>query len=269
MTRQISKIALDPRRLAWGLTALVALFSGRLQAAETTIAVASGFDYSSGKYGDQDSTQLLVIPLSISAETISWIYGANVPYLLVRSDDRVLVTDTGIFVGNAAAGAARLQTIRGPADLTTFATYKVPETDAGWLIDLTGRLKWPTASRAKGFSTGKVDYGVQMNLARRLDRYTPHAKVAYQVRRGEIDDQLKNGWAANVGVKRRLGDSTSVDFTYEYRQPSSGFGFKQSEVSIAFGYTFSANWRAVIYGVKGLADGSPDRAIGATLEARI
>ncbi|MBL0125011.1 MAG: hypothetical protein IPP88_20625 [Betaproteobacteria bacterium] len=211
---------------------------------------------------------MLVIPFSVSAETSAWIVGASMPYLQVRSDDNVRVTDSDILVGSSASDNDQIKTIRGAGDLATFATYKVPETDAGWLIDLTGRVKWPTASRAKGFSTGKIDYGAQINLARRVDRCTPHAKVAYQVRRGEIDDELRNGWAANAGVKYRLNGTSDIDFTYDYRQPSSAFGFKQSELSIAVGLKVSANWRVVLYGVKGLADGSPEWAVGASIEVR-
>jgi len=262
------KNILRARNLALGLTAFFALLHHPAMASETTMIVSSGFDYSSGKYGDAAKTQLPVIPFSISAETSAWIVGVSMPYLQVRSDDNVRVTDAGVFVGSNAADNDQIKTIRGAGDLATFATYKVPETDMGWLIDLIGRVKWPAASHAKGLSTGKIDYGVEINLARRVDRYSTHAKVAYQVRRGEIDDELRNGWAANACVKYRLNGTNDIDFTYDYRQPISAFGFKQSELSIALGHMVSANWRVVLYGVKGLADGSPDWAIGATIEVR-
>src|SRR5258706_5555723 len=128
--------------------------------ADGELSAGLGVNYSSGKYGTSADTNLLSIPLSARYESDLWTLKLTVPYLSVTGPANVVPG-----VGRIdSAGRPRRRTFAGTTtesglgDTVASATYKAYY-DAGTKrgLDLTGRLKLPTAGADKCLGTGSAD----------------------------------------------------------------------------------------------------------------
>lgn len=112
-----------------------------------------------------------------------------------------------------AAGAPRMR--NGIGDVAISAGYALPLGDAA-MLDLAARAKLPTASRAKGFGTGRTDLTLSATLSRDLGpaslwigaRRRFSGKVAGLVER----DVWGAGGGASVKVARALVLGADVDW---------------------------------------------------------
>src|SRR5258708_1661995 len=57
------------------------LSSGALFGADGVFTLGTGFDYTSGKYGSADKTEILYVPFTGKYETGPWTFRAVVPYI--------------------------------------------------------------------------------------------------------------------------------------------------------------------------------------------
>src|SRR5215471_16743727 len=125
-----------------------------------------GFDYSSGTYGESQSTDILYIPVIGKYEIEDWSFKLTVPYISVRGPGNVIPG-----LGEVNRTPATVTTQSGLGDIVAAATYILYAGDAsapGW--DLTGKIKFGTADANKGLGTGENDYSVQVDVYKTFDR---------------------------------------------------------------------------------------------------
>src|SRR5258708_8524601 len=148
---------------AFALGAGAAFFS---YGADGEVSAGLGVNYSSGKYGTSADTRILSIPLSARYESDLWTLKLTVPYLSVTGPANVVPG-----VGRIdSAGRPRRRTFAGTTtesglgDTVASATYKAYY-DAGTKrgLDLTRRLKLPTAQPANGLGTASTAASVQVD----------------------------------------------------------------------------------------------------------
>lgn len=254
---------MNSRKILRGaLAATFALPSGALFAEGLTLG--TGFDYTSGKYGTSEKTEILYVPLTAKYETGAWTFRGVVPY--------IRITGPGNVVGAGAdrvtlpgAGAAR-RTESGLGDIVGSAFYNVLNESRSIVgLDIGAKVKLGTADRDKGLGTGENDYSIQADAFKPFGATTAFASLGYRWYGDPPGVDLRNVVYGSAGATHKLSDNTSFGAAYDWRPKVSTNGGQVSEASAFVTQRLSRQWKVQLYGVKGFSTGSPDYGVGAFL----
>lgn len=286
------------RKTATGLTLMATVLAASSVSAEGTWKYSSGFDYSRGDYGgDPVDTKISAVPFTVSYKTTNWTFKGSTSWLEIEGDGRVIGGgDGGIVLGNEERGNANnngrgngnsggnssgntgedpvetqpvSSTESGMGDVWLSATYAVPPlpSELGYL-DLTGKIKLPTADEEDGLGTGETDYTLQADYFKPLGKFTPYATLAYKIKGDPSGVDLKNVFYTSVGSGYRVSEDANVGLSLDFQQAATTYGDDSLEL---FGYwtqKLNSQWSATVYAYLGLADGSPDQGLGLQLSFR-
>lgn len=219
--------------------------------------IATGVDYSSGKYGASSDTTVLSIPLDMRAQFDRVRLEATLPYLQVKGP--------GVFTGGVVIGSGTSSTRSGLGDLTLGAAYLLhADSNALPAIEFEGLVKVPTAG--SGLGTGKADYTAQANIYHSITpRVMLFGTVGYQWLSNFKTFTLENGVLASAGVNFKPTENWNIGVAASYHQEYyRGLG-EQFTVSPYLLWNFAANWRISAYGIVGTTKASPDYGAGMRL----
>lgn len=220
----------------------------------------SGFDYTSGKYGGSTSTDITAIPLIGTYESGNWLFKASVPQLRVAGASNIIPG-----VGNTGGSGSRRVT-EGMGDLTTSATYSVfskAVPNAG--IDLTGKVKWGTASATAGLGTGQNDVWLLVDPYRKSGRLTVFGGLGYGMLGSTDALPLKNVVSTHLGLSWQLSPQASAGLIADHRTRSLATGYAQRELTAFYSRKLADKLKLQAYAVKGFSNGSPDWGGGVVL----
>ncbi|MHB1231787.1 MAG: hypothetical protein ACYCZQ_04275 [Burkholderiales bacterium] len=225
-------------------------------------SLTSGLDYSSGKYGGTQSTEILYVPLTGKYEMDRWTFKLTVPYIRITGPGGV-TRDIG---GFKTSGTTRT-TASGLGDVVAAATYNVYDSGGAnaWLIDLTGKVKFGTADETKGLGTGKNDYAAQADIYKIFDQFTAFGTLGYRLLGSPAGIHLDNVAYGSLGGSYKFSQQTSGGLILDLRQKAFASGAPQRELTAFVTHKLNQTWKAQSYIVKGFADGSPDWGAGAML----
>ena len=240
--RKIAKVALLCLAVStWPLPAL----------ATTTWDVATGFDYSTGKYGGVSNTNILSVLLGLRAQMNKIRLELTVPYLDVKGP--------GTFAGGVVVGGNNAITTRsGLGDITAGAAWILHQ-DRGSLpgIELAGNVKLPTASSALG--TGKFDYSIQTNLNHSISqRVMFFGSLGYSWLSDFRGFNLEDGVTATGGLNLKSSNSTNIGVSANYRQTYYQTLDDQFSLTPYALWTFAKRLRLSGYGLVGFTNSSPN-----------
>ena len=223
--------------------------------------VTSGIDYSSGKYGTSDRTEITNVPVIGKYEIDRLTLKLTVPYVTITGPGNV---SPGIGKFKKSQPVPSRTTESGLGDIVAGVTYNLYDGSAtAPAVDITGKIKFGTADENKGLGTGENDYSTQVDFYKAFGNFTALAGLGYRVYGDTNEAPLKNVFYGSVGGTYKLAPSSSVGIVYDYRPSITRSGSAQSEATAFINYKLNPNWKAQGYLVKGFADGSPDYGIGA------
>lgn len=220
------------------------------------LKVSLGYHFSSGKYGTADTTEIGYVPLVTKAEWGHWSFEVAVPY--------IRVSGSPTFV-NGPVGP--VQTVGGEedglGDVTSRGSYTF-FSRADWMpfIELIGRVKYPTASRAKGLGTGEFDYGFETELVWVIDRFVPFVSGGYRFLGSSADFQLDDVWLGSVGAMYRVLDPLWGGLSLDYREAATSTSSQRLELIPFVSWKVDQHWSVDPYASVGLSDGSPAYGVG-------
>ena len=235
--------------------------------ADGEFSAGAGINYSTGKYGASTETKILSIPFTARYATDLWSLKLTVPYLRVTSPNNV-IPGVGRFdtTGRPRRRAAGTTTASGIGDTVASATYTAYyDDDAERGLDLTGRIKLPTAEADKGLGTGSTDESVQVDVYQTFDRLTLFADVGYTFFGHSDFVQLDNVLNAGIGASNKLSATDSVGASLDGRQRVTPGGAPQRELSVFWNHRTDGATRMQAYFLVGLAKGSPDKGLGVSV----
>jgi hypothetical protein len=237
---------------------------------DTYFTLSSGFDYSSGKYGTTSATETVSIPVSALYETGAWSLKLIVPYLFVTGEGDVVVS--GRTGGRRASATTTTTTTKtrttqsGLGDVVTMATYDLYSSDdSNSGIDLTGRIKFGTASKA--FGSGLNDYSAQLYAYTRVGDLSPGFSLGYEVVGSSTTEPMNNVFFGSVGTSYRLSDQTRIGMDYRYAQKSTVTGSEQQDASLYASQELTPDVYLRGYVLKGFSAGSADSGYGLSVSA--
>ncbi|MDG2320526.1 MAG: hypothetical protein P8L79_09730 [Rhodospirillaceae bacterium] len=237
---------------AWGQEAGPALGEG------PRYRVNLGMDYTSGSYGADEKTEILYMPLSLQAQGGPWTVRAVVPWLHV--DGPAIILD-GADGGNV--GMRDAESASGMGDLSLSLMYSFEQFyDRSLFIDMTVRVKVPTASLDAGLGTGEPDAALQLDLAQAIGPLIPFATLGYKWAGVPAGFKLRNTIYGSVGLQYSWSDLVATGVSYDYRQ-SSLRGSPNPQEGLAYlNISFTDDWSVNIYSVVGFSENSPSAGGG-------
>lgn len=244
-------------------TLVIVFASAGTWAADGQFSLSTGFDYSSGDYGQSTSTDILSIPVIGKYETGPWTYKLTVPYIEVTGPGNV-VPGIGRGNGRGTSATGGTSTQSGLGDIVGAATYNLYAGGASEpIIDLTGKIKLGTADRNKGLGTGENDYSAQVDVYQAFGRVTGFATLGYSILGSSSAIPLDNVFYAALGAGYKFDDRLSGGLILDLRQGASAFSGERRELTGYVNYKLDRDWKVQGYLLRGFADGSPDFGLGA------
>ena len=231
---------------------------------DSSLTATTGIDYSRGDYGTPSDTEILVVPLSLRYKTGQLRLTATMPWLRIDGSSAI--------VGDGAGGVVidpnAPRTVRsGFGDLTLGAAWAIPEERLGLGLDLSARVKLPTAKASRGLGTGATDVTLGAEVSKQLGAVTPFVNVGYRMPGDAPGINLHNAWTASGGASVMLGRSVLIA-SYDYRQATSPFSQDSQELFGAFSTPVGQRLNFTLYGSAGLSKGAPDFGVGSMIGVR-
>ena len=242
-------------------------------------SVGAGVDYSTGKYGTDTTTDIWSVPVTAGWQNDDWTLKLTVPYIGISGSNNVIPGAGAVQNGNPrgrgrgrggnGGGGTTSDTgsASGLGDIVASVGYELfSSADHSAGLDLTGKVKFGTADADEGLGTGKNDYGLALDAYKASGAWTVFGGAGWMKYGSSQYIRLQNGFNANLGAGYKLGGSDDVGAYYYYRERIADGGAAQSEVTVYWNHRVGDNWRLQSYVLGGLADGSPDWGVGATVK---
>ncbi len=244
--------------------------------------VSAGFDYSTGRYGTPFTTDIWDVPFTAGYQGDRWSVKLTVPWVSVTGASNVIPgigrvlnlnpharghgLGLGIGVGVTTPPTVTKGSASGVGDVVAQATYGLVRDDAAQFgLDLTGKVKFGTASASKGLGTGENDYGANLDAYKGFGAWTAFGGAGYMKYGSSQYITLHDGWNANLGAGYKLDDADDVGTYFYFRQKISDSGYAQRELTGYWNHRFGSAWRLQAYVLGGFSDGSPDWGAGGAL----
>ena len=272
MNKKIIALAVSAATLTVAMTA---------SAEEGKLTVGSGFNYSSGDYGSTATTRIRSVPFDLGYERGLWTFKLSVPYVDISGPANVIpgvgrvknnnlnlrgsVGGIGIGAGGAggSAGSQSSGNARGMGDVVTSAAYNLYNDNASQFgVDVSGRIKFATADENKGLGTGENDYGVGVDVYKKLDRITAFGGIGYTKMGTSANIVLKNVFNASAGASLKLGEASALGLVLDYRERVSDTSSPRREATAFYSFRPTKAWKTQVYLLKGFSDGSPEYGAG-------
>ena len=278
--------------------ACAAIWNSAFAADNLTINV--GAEYSSGKYGGAERTSIAGVPVSAKYTagpltlrmSVSWLSisgtgviipsgiggigssssgsgssGGSVGVFGCAADNRSGARkpeDNGPCATTIGAGAGARRTEQGFGDVNAAVTYNAI-TSKGLTMDITGKVKLPTASDTRGLGSGKTDYALQVEAEQAVGKGYINGGIGYKWLGDPTGISLRNVVYGSIGGGFKLSGDTTIGVAYDTASAARSGGPIPQELSFYVSQSMSKNIKLNGNIYKGLSNGSPDWGAGVGL----
>ena len=239
--------------------------------ADDGLGFGTGIEYSTGKYGNTQSTDITYIPATLSYASGRAAFGLTLSYIsitgpggVIQSFGRIASPGSpmgggGMHYGMSGQGSTQTTTTNsGMGDVVTSAAYRLYAAES-MSLDVVGKIKFGTADANKGLGTGKNDYAAQFDGHFRLgDADTLFATAGYKIVGAPAGIATNNVAYGTLGLDHLLDGDTRIGAMYNAAQSAFATGAALREVDAYVSQNVSSDTMLQFVLLKGLSDGSPD-----------
>ena len=249
-------------------------FAAPAALAETSVQFGTGFEYSSGDYGNPDDTTIYEIPFTVRLKSGNWSFRARVPVAGVDGPGGVVPGDDhgGDRIDNSGPGssggggsddgggstATGTSDEIGLADITLSGTYTFDLTDATYL-DVTAKASPPTGGEEKDLGTVETAVSLNVELGADTDFGGVYVQGGYKQRGGALRE---DGASAVAGAYTRLTDGVLFGADVSWAEASRAGGDDFSSATAYTSFRLTDSLRLSVFAETGLSDASPDFGAG-------
>jgi len=242
------------------MTTMLAATNANAELPSNHVLFTTGLDFSTGKYGTDQSTDMLFIPFTGKYGTDKWSATVTIPWISLQSDGDFIIGPDGRPIP-VPGGEATDES--GLGDITAAYTwFAYPGTETYPIVDVTGRIKFPTADEDKGLGTGEVDFALETDLIKGFDKHSLFLTLGYKIFGDLPDFDIDNVFYTSIGDSYRFSPDTSFGAFYDARQATTEFNDGVSELTGFVSHRLTPKWRLMSYLVAGFSDASPDWGVG-------
>jgi len=225
-----------------------------------TLKFSTGFDYSSGMYGNIEETEIWYVPVSMSYQLKQWKTSVSIPWVQITGPGGI--TAEGEII-NLETKTGSVSTESGLGDIVGSLTYSFDSFGSNLpLVDVTAKIKFPIADENKGLGTGEFDYTIQGDIFKPLGNLTLLGTLGYKFKGDPPGSDLNDVIKASAGMNYKFNDQYSSGILLDFQEATS----RNSEDTIdLFAYlTWKINRSISLtgYGATGFTDGAPAKEIG-------
>ena len=236
---------------------LLSLVSITSSAESGAFSFTTGVDYSSGKYGQADSTDITCIPFTGKYTSDRLTLKLTVPWIQIVGTGAVTGGNNNqVVLGNAS----KVRTSEsGLGDIITSATYSVVESPTyKFVLDVTGKVKFGTASFSRGLGTGENDYTLEADAYKTFEQVTLMGTLGYRVLGDPAQINLNNVWFTSLGAGYKFDSANSAGAYVDLRQATSAAGTNLREYTVYYVHKFNQQYKLQTYLVYGDTRSSAD-----------
>lgn len=234
-------------------------------AGDPRLTLSTGFDYSSGDYGQAIDTQILYVPVIAKLKYDGWTAKLTVPYISITGPGVVIGGNEGATAGTAGAKT----TESGLGDVVGSLDYAFPVGHRGTTADLTGKIKFPTADSSRNLGTGEFDYTAQAGLTQEFGDFFVTGNGGRKFNGSSAKFNLNDVWKYSVGAGYSFTPATTVGLVYDFRQSATAVGDNISEATAFVSHKLNDSWAVQVYGVAGFSNASPNAGGGLQLSYKL
>lgn len=228
-------------------------------AAEEVFTLRTGFDFSTGDYGQPVSTQITTFPVSVSYTDNQTTWDLGLSYLRVNGPGDV-IPGIGRFRQRLLASK---HVSKGCGDFTVGVTHDfTPPEGRPWSWSAGAEVKFGTASAAKSLGTGKDDFMVHVDLFRPAGAFAPFATLGYRWLGNPDGSDLRNYVFGTVGVNWACTDTMTAAALVDWAQRNSASGRASSNFTLSVTRAVGDRCEIQVYGVLGHSDSTADHGYG-------
>ncbi|HED52117.1 MAG TPA: hypothetical protein ENI83_01045 [Gammaproteobacteria bacterium] len=245
------------------------------------VEIAASYDYSSGDYGQDVTTEIEYMPVSLAYTDGPWRVELTVPYIRVTGNGTVvpgsgspLVFDNfsgGLFGSGGGSGGGSSSTASvsnsGLGDVITRVGYAFMPAD-GSFYELSGKVKFGTADENDGLGTGENDYAVQFDGVLGSGVVSPYFTVGYLVTGDSGDFTYRDVPYGSLGLMFKTGEGSSAGLGYDYRRATVSGSDDQHMASAFLGWKLTPGVSASVSAIAGFTDSTPDYGASVKLTNR-
>jgi hypothetical protein len=249
------------------ITVLAVLAVSAPALADDQFSLTTGLDYSTGKYGNATSTNMLYVPVIGQYEADKLTLKLTVPYVSVSGPGGVIqgmgrvaspaATAGGTPTFGRTAGGTATTTNAGLGDVIASAGYTAYTADA-LSLDVVGKVKFGTADANKGLGTGKNDYSAQLDGYYTQDKSTLFATAGYKIVGAPTGVAVNNVLYGMLGANQKLSQVTNVGMMISFVQSAFATGSNQRDVTVYASQKLTKSLKLQANLLKGFSSGSPD-----------
>jgi hypothetical protein len=166
-----------------------------------------------------------------------------------------------VVAGGGAGAAAVRRTEQGFGDVVAAVVYNAVNKN-GLTLDVTGKVKFATASDTKGLGSGKNDYAFQVEAEQAIGKGYLNGGIGYKWLGDPVGVSLNNVVYGSIGGGFKLSADTTIGVSYDTASASRSGGTKPQELSFYASQRLNKNIKINANIYKGLSDGSPDWGAG-------
>lgn len=226
--------------------------------AEGSFTLTSGVDYSTGKYGQSQSTDITYVPFIGKYEINNTTIKLTVPWVKITGPGDVVGGSGPIVLGKSNRP---ITTESGLGDVVLSATQTIAQIGAAkpLVLDLTGKIKFATASTSKGLGTGKNDYTISMDAYKSIPHnLTLFGDIGYKVLGDPSGTNLNNVWFSSAGLSYKINASSSAGMMANVRQATLNSSQPMRELTVFASHKFNKQYKLQGYLSHGYSDASAD-----------
>lgn len=163
-----------------------------------------------------------------------------------------------------APAAARRRTEVGFGDVVAALTYNAINAN-GIYLDLTGKIKFATASESRGLGSGRNDYALQVDGEKSFGATFITAGIGNKWLGDRADNSLVRVWYGAVGAGHKFSADDTLGFSYNHTAAAQVGGQPAKDGVIYYSHRINRQFRVNANVIKGLSDGSADWGAGVSV----
>ena len=227
--------------------------------------ISTSVNFETGKYGTSSRTDTLYMPVTVKKYFLNeGDISVTIPYISQTSGSEVVTIDGTIFQIKRAPGPE--VTNSGVGDLVLKGSYylfsenkKIP-----FDLNLTAKIKVPTADDTKGLGTGEFDTGAGLEFAKSLrSGFTGYLDIYYTAIGDPPGFDLEDRVSFDAGFSRLLAPGWTMSAFYEESTPLLKSNSNLRDFLVSFEFKADSRTRVFFGATVGLTDTSPDYGLSA------
>jgi opacity protein-like surface antigen len=247
---------------------LLSLLAAPAMAAEddqggNAITFSTGIDYSSGRYTQPKSTDIIVGLSIVALTTGAWRFSASMPYLNIVGPAYVVVGPGGDPVLVTQKSGANSTVREGWGDLSVGATYTWQPFGAdSYEFDFTGNAKIATANASAGLTTGEDDASFSADVSHQFGLWSPFVSFSYLIPGSPKSYSLNSAPQFSVGTSYQVTSNIVATASYDFNGAITPTLSDAQQIFAAGSWVWDDSLSFTVYAEYGLTAGAPSEGTG-------